>query len=482
MLKEDLASIVDEENVTTEDFELGFYTYDVAPIPRLVTFLFRLRPDAVVKPKTSAEVSEVVKYANKNKIAVTPRGAASSGLGGTISVSGGIVLDMARMNDLRQIAEEAKTVTIQPGLTYQKLLDALERRGHTLATYPSSAPSATVGGWISTGGLGMGSIKYGHVLQQIAGMEVVLANGEVVQLSKNNDGEPRHKLEWFVGSEGTLGIITSVTLHILNKPEVTSPHIVCFNRFDAMAKFTITLVNSDYKPHSIECFDRGYIEIERSLGMPAPNAEAYCVLTFEGNRGLVEEEVKEMRGMMAENEGWEMDSEEALSKWSERFHPLRVRRAGPTLVPSEVIVPLTSFSDVIADLNDIKRQWHARMGVYGAIVTEDSVAVMPMALVDERETLQHLSTLPLTKKVIEIGLRRGGRPYGVGLWNSFYLKKALGSDMVEELRRRKRLLDPNNLMNRGKFFGAKTRFGIDLHPSMYNISMSLLRLLGRFTR
>lgn len=477
MLKEDLSRIAGEEDAATDEFELEFYTYDVAPLPRLISSLFRLKPEAVVKPESTREVSEVLEYADRLRIPVTPRGTATSGLGGSIPVSGGIVLDTGKMNRILEIDDENKTVTLQPGVNYEKLLDALERRGYTLATYPSSTPSATVGGWLSTGGLGIGSLKHGHVSEQIVGLEVALPGGKVVKLRRNDESDAGIDLKWFLGSEGTLGIITSATLRVLDKPEVTSPHMVCFKSIEAMGRFISETAGSRHKPHSIECFDRGYIEIEKSMGLPSPDAEGYCIVAFEGASGRVREEESWMRDAMFRAGGWEERPEMVASKWKEIFRPLRVKRAGPTLVPSEVIVPLRSFGEIVEEVDRMRTGLGMRIGVYGSVVAPDSIAVMPMALVDERKKLQHLSTLPLAKKVIDVGLEVGGKPYGIGLWNSFYLNKTFGRNTIEEMKRRKSLLDPGNIMNRGKFFGARTRFGFNLPPFLYSLSISLLGLL-----
>lgn len=476
-MKADLEEIFGEEDVATDTFTRTLYSFDLAPIPDLILSFFKTVPDAVVRPENTGEVSDVVRYARENKIPIVPRGSACSGYGGAIPVRGGIVLDLVKMDKILDIDAEDRTVTVQSGLFYQKLLEELESRGLTLFTYPSSAPVSTIGGWLSTGGYGIGSLKYGHVSDQIVEMEAVLANGEVVHLTRETPQDGGYTLDWLIGSEGTLGIITEVTLRIKPQPEAFIPHAVCFDDINSLHMAILELAGSKCVPYSIEYFDGEYLDIKRSIGHFAPEAGAYAVLGFEGTQEEVEDGNELLSHVIGKTGGEDLDLETAEEEWEERFYPLRIGRAGPTLFPGDIIIPLIALQDAVEEIWRMKRAYRVRLGIYGSVVARDQTTLMPLGLTDERKTLRYLSTIPMARDIVEEGIKEGGRPYGIGLWNAFYLKKAYGNTTVQELKRRKRLLDTDNIMNPGKFFHAQTRFGFSLSPFLYGSSMRLFKLL-----
>lgn len=479
-MRPDLEAIFGEEDVATDTFTRTLYSFDLAPIPDLVLSFFKTLPDAVVRPENMEEVLEVVRYARRNKIPIVPRGSASSGHGGAIPVRGGIVLDMTKMDRIIDIDVDDETATVQSGLFYQKLLEELERRGLTLFTYPSSALASTIGGWLSTGGYGIGSLKYGHVSGQVVEMEAVLANGEVAHLTKERPQDGDYMSDWLIGSEGTLGIITEVTLRV--KPEAFIPHAVCFDDVESLQRAVIELAGSKCVPYSIEYFDEEYLDIKRSIGHFAPETGAYSVLGFEGTQEEVEDGNELLNHVIGKTGGEDLNFERAEKEWEERFYPLRIGRVGPTLFPGDIIIPLTALQDAIEEVWRMKRAYRVGLGVYGSIVARDRTTLMPLGLTDERKTFRYLSTIPLARDIVELSLKEGGWPYGMGIWNAFYLKKAYGNATAQELKRRKRSLDPDNIMNPGKFFHVQTRLGFSLPPFLYSSVMGLLSLLRFIVR
>ncbi|MBU0623955.1 MAG: FAD-binding oxidoreductase, partial [Candidatus Thermoplasmatota archaeon] len=212
---------------TTDDkMERRLYSHDLAPLPKEMDLIFKTMPDQVVRPAYTEDVVQIVRKAIATKKPIVPRGAGSWGLGGSVPVKGGITIDMTGMSKIISIDEANLVVTVQPGITWNALSEALDAKGLFLPCYPSSAPSATLGGWISTGGTGIGAFKYGSAGDLIRDMEVVLPTGIVVhtgdKLVPQNGGGPN--LNWlFVGSEGTMGIVTEVTFSVLPKPEELRP-------------------------------------------------------------------------------------------------------------------------------------------------------------------------------------------------------------------------------------------------------------------
>jgi len=476
---EQLVSIVGENGVSFSDFERVLYSHDLAPLPGLVSMFFNTMPDAVVQPRRTEEVAELIKYARKRGIPVTPRGAATTGLGGAVATRGGIILDLTRMNKI-EIDGKRGLATVGAGVRWGTLMEELEREGFTIRSYTSSAPSATVGGWISMGGLGIGTLKYGHVGEQILEMEVVTPKGEVVRIPKQADRELGCRMEWFFGAEGTLGVITEVTLQIFPKPEVISPHCVCFKNVDSMFEVVARLLESQAKPYYIEFADGALLDIKRKLGLFAPETDAYAMFVFEGSEKSVKREVEVLHSLVAEADGAELDREKSNEEWEERFYSIRIKRAGPTLLAGEILVPIARLGEAVDRLWQLKGRYDFNMGIHGSVVSREYALLMPLILADERKRLGYLLTLPMIADVSKLALDVGGKPYGVGIWNSFYLKRIHGDRKVREMMELKKKLDPDNIMNPGKFYKVQTRFGIPLTPSMFRLGTFFLKVLKAF--
>ncbi|MBW2674941.1 MAG: FAD-binding oxidoreductase [Deltaproteobacteria bacterium] len=476
-MMEELVNIVGEDGVSFSVFERTLYSHDLAPLPGLVSTFFNTVPDAVVQPRRTEEVAEIIKYARKAGIPVTPRGAATTGLGGAVATRGGIILDLTRMNKI-EVDRKHGLATVGAGVRWGTLIEELEREGLTVRSYTSSAPSATVGGWISMGGLGIGTLKYGHVGEQIIEMEVVTPKGEVVHVSKQ--GREGYRMEWFFGSEGTLGVITEVKIQVFPKPQVISPHAVCFKDLDGMFEVVASLLESPAKPYYIEFADGALLDIKREVGLFAPETDAYAMFVFEGSEESVEQEVEVLRSLVEEVDGVEVDRERALEEWEERFYSIRIKRAGPTLLAGEILVPIARLGEAVDRLWQLKERYDLNLGIHGSVVSREHALVMPLILADERKRLGYLLTLPMIADVSKLALAVGGKPYGVGVWNSFYIKQVYGNRRVREMRELKRRLDPDNIMNPGKFYKVQTRFGIPLTSSMYRLGTFLLKVLKAF--
>ena len=160
-----LANIVGEMNVSESNIDRLLYSHDIAPIPKEMSLVFKTLPDIVVKPRDVKDVSKIMEYAVKENIPVTPRGGATWAFGGAVPAFGGIVLDMGSMREILEINREHLNVIVEPGVNWKKLYDTLLANGLLIGAYPSSAPGASVGGWVNTGGVGIGSYKYGGINQ-----------------------------------------------------------------------------------------------------------------------------------------------------------------------------------------------------------------------------------------------------------------------------------------------------------------------------
>jgi glycolate oxidase len=473
---QDLAVIVGESNVTDSIFERRLYDHDIAPLPSEINMIFKTTPDFVIRPTSIEEVSRIVEYAHRNGIPIIPRGASTWGYGGTIPTKGGIVLSLMDLKKIVNLDREEMTLTVEAGLRWKMLMDFLDERNLAFNVYPSSAPSATIGGWLATGGLGIGSLKYGHLKEHVKEILVVTPTGEMISLSNEEDSE----FDSFIGSEGTLGVIAEVKLKVHPKPEMVLPILTSFEDVETLVDVIERVVKRPMKPFFIEIQDRDYLDIKRSIGIHAPNVAVLALFVYEGSAGQVQEDTKYLSKLISELGGSMLPPESADEEWEERFYYMRIRKAGPTLLAGEVTHPVPQLQKVINETRKVKEKNNLRMGVKCFMVSEDTVLYMPMYLADERDRWKFLSLLPVVNEITAIGLKVGGRPYGFGIWNSFFLKDVYSKAKVMEMKERKRRLDPKNIMNPGKLYQVNTRYGIPLWGSAYKIFTSLLGILKYF--
>ena len=175
-----------------------------------------------------------------------------------------------------------------------------------------------------------------------------------------------------------------------------------------------------------------------------------------------------------------MPHERAVEQWDERFYPMRIRKAGPTLLAGEVTIPLSMLQYAMSETRKIKERYNLRMGIKCFMVSDDTLLYMPMYLADERDRWKFMSLLPVVNEITSMGLKADGRPYGFGIWNSFYLGDVYGDAKVREMKARKKRMDPNNIMNPGKLYQVKTKFGFPLWGSVYRLLTSFFRILKYF--
>ena len=212
----DLAALLGDR-FTADPFERGFYTRDLAPVPSILARLMgRTLPDAVVRPANAGEVAAVLRHATRHRLPVTPRAAASTVYWNAVPVRGGILLDLNGMRGVVDVDEAGLTARVLPATRWDELARVLRRQGLDLLSYPTSAPSATVGGWLSMQGHGIGSLRHGGLAEQVRGLEVVLPDGRLIEVGR--DTEP--PISWFAGAEGTLGVVTRIDLAVRRRPEV----------------------------------------------------------------------------------------------------------------------------------------------------------------------------------------------------------------------------------------------------------------------
>lgn len=439
---------------TTDEMECRIYGHDIGVMPPLVQPLIgKTQADAVVQPKDEDEVVQLVNLARQYRTPLIPRGKATSGYGGVLAVKGGIIVDFWRMRGIVSVDKEAMTVTVQPGLVWETLERALHKEDLDLRLYPSSAPSSTVGGWLAQGGYGFGSFEYGAFRDNVVSARVVLPSGEVRVFS----GE---ELDLISDAEGTTGIITEITLRV--RP--LEAEVVMGARFgearwlraaveqvlrEGVPVWSISFINPTMARLKNELpppLEHGH-PVEREH-IPIP--EVYCSgFVFPASR---EAEVRPtLERIFTENGGERCPEGVAQEEWAARFQIMHVKRLGPSLIPTEVLVPLNKLDLVLDEFErDIQQPLALEAMFTGGAAPQ--VTLLGFIPHDERTFAYNLA-FGLSLSAVHKAKKHGGRPYTTGLYFRHEADTVLGPERVRRLRAFQQQVDPLGIMNPGKVVG-----------------------------
>jgi len=446
--------------VTFDPLERIFYGHDVGSLPSLVKPLVgNTLPAAVVQPLTEEQVVQLVAFARTHSVPVVPRGKSTSGYGGVLPTRGGLVIDFGWMVEILDVNAEAMTATVQPGVVWEKLETELNKQGLALCTYPSSAPSSTVGGWLAQGGVGFGAYEYGTFRENVVACRVVLPNGNVREFS----GED---LDLISDAEGITGLITEVTIRLRpHEPEVlwgatfeTSADLARALqgiREHKLLLWSISFTNptmADIRNNLPPHMEHGHPVEEHRPEMPLSYAVVF--VAPESRRAAVDTGLSEI---IRQAGGEAMDHELVAHEWENRFNLMHGKRLGPSTAPSEVVVPLSNLDGA---LGAIEARVQLPMLMEGMVTSHpssgeaDDVTLLGFILHDERKfTFNFAFALALT--VLRAAKQNGGRAYATGLYFTTEAERVLGSERLSRLREFKAQLDPRGLFNPDKVFDGK---------------------------
>ncbi|NIN66680.1 MAG: FAD-binding protein, partial [Anaerolineae bacterium] len=341
----------------------------------LVTPLgLKTKPDIVVRPETDEEVVRIVKHAARHNTPITPRASGSTPYFDSVPVKGGILLDLNGLRGEPVLNEDRLTVTVRAATRWQELDRWLRQRGFAVKSYPTSAPSATVGGWLNMEGYGIGSLRYGSVHEQVASARVVMPDGEFITV--NEDSDP--PISWFAGSEGTLGIVTECELSIRRKPAAESHHLLAFSDIPSLQEAALAIASADPRPYNIHYMDPNYLQLVEEAGFSVPDHRLFLAIDYDGD----EEEMNRgnilVREVAAETGGEMFPAEIALEEWKERFEALRAKRRGPSMLAAETWLPLSNLNAYLADVEKLGRRTGVRFFNYGHVVSPQNVVSFSM--------------------------------------------------------------------------------------------------------
>ena len=460
---DDLRRIVTSSRVLDAPAELRTYAYDAS----FLTQLAPRPPDAVVIATATEDVSAVMRYANEQHVLVTPRGAASGQAAGAVALSGGIVLALNAMNRILDIDPANMQAFCEPGVVHANLNTALARNNLIFPPDPGSSRMATVGGMASTNAHGMRAVKYGPTSAWVLGMEVVLPNGEIIETGsvgsrakQSSAGLELTKL--IVGAEGTLGVITRLRLKLMAIPPSRAIVLGLFDVLEKAGEAVQAVFAAGVSPSAIEILDERSIQAI-NLYRPAmrlPSVEALILFEVDGNPPGVRwdaERICEVIGPLTSlTPEWSDEPARINALWEARSV---VGAAVGTLRPGsnraycgeDICVPVARIPEALRAIQDISARYRIPIATYGHI---GGGGLHPGHLIDGRDPDEIQRVLRVADEVHQLALRMGGTTtgeHGVGTARAPYMAQEHGP-ALEVMRRIKRALDPNGIMNPGVIF------------------------------
>ncbi|HWP97799.1 MAG TPA: FAD-binding oxidoreductase [Syntrophomonadaceae bacterium] len=480
MTKELFQEILDKygDRATVSEFERSLYTRDLAPVPALlVKPLFNTLPDIVVRPANTEEVAEILRIAYQNKIPVTPRAGASTVYFDSVPTQNGILMDLNLLKGIVEVDETGLAVKVRAATTWSELDDYLFTRGLAAKSVPSSAPAATVGGWFCMMGYGIGSLKYGNLFSQVKSAEVVLPDGTVKRVTRETDPS----LDWFVSSEGTLGILTELEVEVRRLTPLKH-FLIQLPDDGLMLSVMEAIIKAPLRPYNMHFSDHYCLKALQVLGFSPANMETGCLVgvDYEGSEEELQQAEESITGLAAADKRMILlPRETAELEWRERYKAMKLKRGGPSVLGGEVWLPIKELTGYLEDVQKMSRGYELNLISYGHVVTPEYVTMMTTFYADESKTIRYIINLSLVKKIQDIGYRHGGYPYGVGLWNTPYLSRIYEVAKLGELRNRKHSLDGKGIMNPGKVY----RSPLMLNPFNFSVGMNVLagvrKVLGK---
>ena len=449
---EQLEQTIGAEKVLSSPVDLIAYSFDG-------TFEQHL-PDVVVLPETNEDVSAVVRIASQHDVPVVPRGMSSGLAGGSIPVRGGIVLSLTRMNRILEIDEENMTATVQAGIVTANLQAEVEKLGLFYPPDPASAKQSTIGGNVACNAGGPRCLKYGVTGNYVLGLTVVLADGRVVQTGgkaiKYVTGFNMN--QFFVGSEGALGVITEVTLRLICKPPYARTALVHFPTLADAGRTVHSVLTRGLVPAAMELLDETAIEcIEEAMQMGLPlDVEALLVIESDGaDEESVQREIDAIADLCLETGASRVDvardEEERAELWRARrsISPSLARKA-PNKLGEDITVPRSAIPEAVRRIKAISAKYGLPIVVFGHAGDGN---LHPNILFDKRDPAQWEKVEQIVGEIFQVALALGGTlsgEHGVGTFKLPYMREALGPASINIQWRVKQALDPQNIMNPGK--------------------------------
>jgi len=450
-LKQDLIQIVGEANVTDSLIDRVSFSYDASEHSH--------RPEGGVWVESAEQVSEIMKLANRDKIPVIPRGAGTGLSGMAVPIQGGIILDLNRMNQILKISIEDRLAVVQPGVVYANLEKALAPDGFFFPPDPASGKVSTLGGNVATNAGGLKGAKYGTTRDYVLGLQVVLPDGRIMRTGsktmKSVSGYDLTRL--FVGSEGTLGIVTEITLKINPKPTATSTALATFDNLEDAGNAINQIMHSGIIPSALEILGRETLSaINQNTDLNLPEVDAMLLAETDGyTREETDYQLGKVIDVFRRNNAREVrqakTAKDVEDLWAARKSAYAVlARIESNFVLEDVTVPMTQITALLKGIQGISEKHHIRIATFGHAGDGN---LHPQILYNgydpEQVKQMERASADLFKLAIDLGGTLTGE-HGIGLSKAPFMTLEHDPVAMDVMRSLKKMFDPNNILNPGK--------------------------------
>lgn len=447
-----LRKIVGKGNVLTDPLDLLLYEYDGS--------MDAMRPEAVVFAHSTAEVSDVLALAYRERIPCVPRGSGTNLSGGSVPAKGGIVLELTRMNRILEIDVANQRAVVEPGVYNLDLQNALSPLGYFYAPDPASQKVSTIGGNVAENAGGPHCLKYGVTTNHVLGLEVVFADGRVSQLGGKALDAPGYDLVGaLVGSEGTLCVVTKVIVRIMPMPQEVKTLLAIFDSLDAAADAVSDIIGRRIVPATLEMMDKLTIQaVEASLAVGYPtDAEAVLVIEVDGPAAGLAAQAREIQAICIQHGAREVrrarNEQERQALWSGRRGAFgAMTRVRPSIMVADGTVPRAKLPLVLREVGRIARKYHLQ---HANLLHAGDGNLHPNLMFDARDPDERQRVIKASHEILEVCVAVGGTisgEHGIGLEKIGAMPLVFSDDDMRAMFGLKRVFDPNYVLNPGKVF------------------------------
>jgi glycolate oxidase len=450
----ELQQLLGPANVLTAREDLIPYAFDG-------TATLKQLPRAVVFPADAAQISAILKIARRHRAPVVTRGSGTGLSGGSVPAENALLVCVLRMDKILEVDTRNLTLLAEPGAITQKIFEAADDVGLFYPPDPGSMKISTIGGNVAENSGGLRGLKYGVTRDYVMGLEVVLAHSSVCWLGNKcvKDVAGYNLRDLFIGSEGTLGIITKVLLKLLPKPAARQTLLATFSQMDAAAEMVSAIIAAKIVPCTLEFLDRitiACVEAYTNVGLP-DDAEALLLIETDGHPAAAADEANCIEDIARAHGALQVrrarDPAEAASlALARRSAFSALARRKPTTILEDVTVPRSELAKMIRAVQQIAAKHRLDIAVFGHFGDGN---LHPTILTDERDTAEMRRVELALKEIVDAALALGGTitgEHGVGLAKKPFLKRQLGENSYALLKAIKQTLDPDRLLNPGKIF------------------------------
>ena len=416
---------------------------------------------ALVFVKSAEEVSAILRTAHERRIPVTPRGAGTNLVGSTVPEDGGIILDFSLMDRVLELDEQTMTVTVEPGILLQELQKFVEDKGFFYPPDPGEKLS-TIGGNISTNAGGMRAVKYGVTRDYVRGLEVILADGTIMTVGGKNvkDASGLSLKNLFIGSEGTLCVITKCVLKLIPKPEYSRSALITYPDLDSGIDSVLSILRANANPTAVEFIARDVAKLGEDFSgvkYPRPDAGSYILLTFDGRRSEVEDNINRIRELALNTGAMEYipldDPDYAAEIWKVRGALVKAVEATSEQEPVDIVVPINKTAEFISYVNSVERKSGVRMVSFGHAGDGNvHLCVVRENRSDEEwHNALHEVMSEIYQKAYELGGVTSGE-HGIGISKREYFLRETRRENLAVMNQIKDALDPLHILNDKKSY------------------------------